>query len=366
MAKLLIVIPEFQGNKIGGNKTAFKYLLKNKDQKIEYTVCSFITKKTKLYPGIKYFLTNFKSILNFYLFLKKNNFDIIYLNSFFSFYNSILIILIFKIFINQKNVKIVISPRGELFANLIYESLKKIFFIKFFKFIYRDFFFLASNNFEKNSISKFINAKKLYIFNDCPTRFYNIKKNTKFPRNKILKIIFLSRITKSKNLLFILQIIKTLKLKLIFDIYGPIEDLKYWTQCQNEIFSAPKNILINYKGIADTNDVQSIFFKYDLFCFPSLSENFGYVIYESLSSGTPVLCDNILNYLTNIKSDYLNLFFLKKIKNKKEWKNEILKFSKLSIKEKIKIKKKLINFYKSRVYLEERIYFQQLIKCLLQ
>lgn len=364
MLKLLIVLPEFQRNKIGGNKTAFNYLLKIKNQKIDYTVCSFITKKTSLYPEIKYFLTNFKSILNFYFFLKKNNFNLIYLNSFFSFYNSILIILIYKIFIRQKNVKIIISPRGELFAYFINESLKKFFFIKFFKFIYRDFCFLVSNDFEKQSISKLINPKSQYIFSDYPTRFYNIKKSTKFARNKIFKIIFLSRIVKSKNLLFILKIIKKLKLKLIFDIYGPIVDSTYWAQCQNEIFSAPKNILINYKGIADINYVQSIFFKYDLFCFPSLSENFGYVIYESLSSGTPVLCDNNLNHLNNINSDHLNLFFLKKIKNEKEWKNEILKFSKLSIKEKITFKKKLINYYKSRIYLDEKIYFIELIKYL--
>jgi hypothetical protein len=74
MTKLLIVLPEFQGNKIGGSKTAFNYLLKIKSQKIDYTVCSFVTKKTYLYPGVKYFLTNFKSILNFYLFLKKKKF----------------------------------------------------------------------------------------------------------------------------------------------------------------------------------------------------------------------------------------------------------------------------------------------------
>jgi glycosyltransferase involved in cell wall biosynthesis len=151
----------------------------------------------------------------------------------------------------------------------------------------------------------------------------------------------LSRIVKSKNLLFILQIIKKFKIKLIFDIYGPIEDLKYWKKCQNEFFSMPNNILINYKGIAYSNKVQSIFFKYDLFCFPSISENFGNVIYESLSSGTPVLCHNNLNHLKNIKSNYSNIFFLKKNKNIKEWNNEILKFYKLSIKERIIVKKKI-------------------------
>jgi hypothetical protein len=46
--------------------------------------------------------------------------------------------------------------------------------------------------------------------------------------------------------------------------------------------------------------------------------------------------------------------------------NEILKFYKLSIEEKIILKKKLIKFYASRIFLHERIYFQQLIKYLLR
>jgi hypothetical protein len=363
MKKVLIVIPDFKRDQVGGAKTSFKFILGRKHKSKKFIICSFINDKTNLFPGIKYFLTTFKSIFNFYLFLKKNNFDIIYLNSFFSFYNSILIILICKIFI-RKNIKFLLSPRGELFAFYIRVNLKKFFFLKFFKFIYRDFYFIASNNFEKKSISKLINTNSVYIFNDYPSPFYKVKKKTKFPRNKILKIVFLSRITKYKNLLFILKIIKSFKLKLIFDIYGPIIDAEYWAKCKKEIISAPNNILINYKGIVNSTYVQSIFFKYDLFCFPSISENFGHVIYESLASGTPVLCTNNLKYIENIKSNSLNCFFLKKLKNKKEWKNEILKFYELSIKEKIILKKKLILFYKNRIYFDDGIYFNQLIQYL--
>ena len=116
-------------------------------------------------------------------------------------------------------------------------------------------------------------------------------------------------------------------------------------------------------GIAKNTLVQSIFFKYDLFCFPSITENFGHVIYESLSAGTPVLCSTNLKHIDCINSNYLDLFFLKKLKNKKEWKNEILKFNKLSIKEKIILKKKLIKFYKKKFMLNN-FYYQNLIKIL--
>ena len=163
MRKILIVVPDFRKNTIGGNITSFNFLINNKNKIAK--ICSFVTKKANLYPNVTYFFINFKSIFNFYLFIKKNNFDIIYLNSFFSFYNSILIILILKLFTKNKK-KFFISPRGELFYSLINIKLRKKLFIKFTNFFYRNFFYIASNDFEKKSINKILKANHIYIYND--------------------------------------------------------------------------------------------------------------------------------------------------------------------------------------------------------
>jgi glycosyltransferase involved in cell wall biosynthesis len=76
---------------------------------------------------------------------------------------------------------------------------------------------------------------------------------------------------------------------IIFDIYGPIEDLFVWKECLRLITLLPSNINCNYMGIAPKKDVKNIFYKYDLFFLPTLAENFGHAIAESLSVGTPVL-----------------------------------------------------------------------------
>ena len=55
------------------------------------------------------------------------------------------------------------------------------------------------------------------------------------------------------------------------------------------INTLPEHVRASYLGELKPNEVVSTFSKYDLFLFPSGGENYGHVIAESLSSGTPVL-----------------------------------------------------------------------------
>ena len=51
----------------------------------------------------------------------------------------------------------------------------------------------------------------------------------------------------------------------------------------------PKNVETNYFGSIKPDQASKIFYNYDLFFFPTGGENYGHVIAESLSMGTPVL-----------------------------------------------------------------------------
>lgn len=103
------------------------------------------------------------------------------------------------------------------------------------------------------------------------------------------KFVFLSRIHPKKNLLNAIGFFDNVKGQAIFDIYGPIEDEEYWKECQGEIKRLPININANYCGLVSHDEVHEIFSKYDAFLFPTLSENYGHVIAESLSVGTTVI-----------------------------------------------------------------------------
>ena len=100
--------------------------------------------------------------------------------------------------------------------------------------------------------------------------------------------MFISRISKEKNLIYALRTLCQVSTPLRFDIYGPITDQYVWEKCQQEIRRMPAHIKVSYRG-ALKKSVRSTFRQYDLFFFPTVGENFGHVIAESLASGTPVL-----------------------------------------------------------------------------
>ena len=105
-------------------------------------------------------------------------------------------------------------------------------------------------------------------------------------------IVFLSRICPKKNLLGAIKAVSHLQEKIIFDIYGPKEDLNYWNECEEELKKLPANIIWKYCGNVPTEEVQSVLQKYNIFLFPTLGENYGHVIFEALSVGcVPIISD---------------------------------------------------------------------------
>jgi glycosyltransferase involved in cell wall biosynthesis len=76
------------------------------------------------------------------------------------------------------------------------------------------------------------------------------------------------------------------------DVFGPLEDADYWATCQAAARALPPNATVSYRGAVAPDQVQATFRRYDAFLFPTLGENFGHVIVESLSSSCPVLCSD--------------------------------------------------------------------------
>ena len=83
--------------------------------------------------------------------------------------------------------------------------------------------------------------------------------------------------------------LKDLAGEISFDIYGPIEDTSYWEECQTMISALPPNVCVAYHGPLEHEKIRQVFAGHDLFLFPTLGENYGHVICESLAAGCPVL-----------------------------------------------------------------------------
>jgi glycosyltransferase involved in cell wall biosynthesis len=104
-----------------------------------------------------------------------------------------------------------------------------------------------------------------------------------------LRLLFVSRISRMKNLSGALQMLQGVSGNVTFDIYGPAEDAEYWEECQCLIAALPDTIRVQYHGALEHDQVAKVFREHELFLFPTLGEGYGHVIYESLAAGCPVL-----------------------------------------------------------------------------
>ena len=173
------------------------------------------------------------------------------------------------------------------------KNVKKSTFINVCKGIgmFKNIYWSVTSDIEAKDVKRCIGEDaKCYIAEDLPRKPYSGGELKE--KDEILRIIFLSRICKKKNLDYAIDIVSKLKMKVEFDIYGNIEDEEYWMMCRKKIKKCSSNIKCAYKGIAESEKVQEVFSKYDIFLFPTLGENYGHVIYEALTAGCiPIISD---------------------------------------------------------------------------
>jgi glycosyltransferase involved in cell wall biosynthesis len=104
-----------------------------------------------------------------------------------------------------------------------------------------------------------------------------------------LNFAFLSRIDRKKNLDYALEVLRTIRFDVNFDIYGPVTDENYWRECQALMATMPNNIRVHYLGPLSHEAVTSKLAKYDALFLPTRGENYGHAIIDALEAGVPVL-----------------------------------------------------------------------------
>lgn len=220
-------------------------------------------------------------------------FDQYYLNSLFDYNFSIKILLLYILkLIAPKPV--LLAPRGELMEGaLSIKSFKKRTFLIVVKVLklYKNIIWHASSEYEAEDIRREFGAKtNIKIAIDPPNNKLSTNFHTSHKKEKgKLKILFISSIVPKKNLKFAIRVLNKVKGDFTFDIYGPINDLKYWKECVSTIDEKIKK-RVTHKGVIPNDQIHTVYPNYDLFFFPTLGENYGHVIYESLFHGCPVLC----------------------------------------------------------------------------
>ena len=265
-----------------GDETPYKNIVLNQWTNVRGSKVLYIR------DGVK----GFKDIL---ISINATNFDSIYLNSFFEFKFSIYIVFL-RYFKLIKANKLILAPRGEFYKEALgFKKQKKYFYLKLIKFfkIYKNICWHSTVESETDEIIKLFtpksNIKKASVLSDISNNLKKIKEPLFEFGEDVLKVIFLSRISKDKNIIFIFNVLEKVKKDLEFHIYGPIEDKDIWAECLSRMKKLPNNIIVKYNGSVEKQNVKTILSKYDIFFLPTHRENFGHIISESLSVGTPVL-----------------------------------------------------------------------------
>lgn len=260
----------------------------------------------------------------YYIFfkLKKEKFNVYYFNSVFSFKFSILPLLLIKLHILPRR-NIVLAPRGEL-ANsaLSLKSRKKVFYLKLFKKISKNLniHYQATSKHEFADIVTQLNSNtNIFLVNNLRPKSEKPSFTSSIKKENELLICCISRLSPVKNLEFAITLLNNLNVNITFDIYGSFEDIEYVNKLRDLI----KNEKVKLKGQISPEKVIDLIKNYDLFFLPTLGENFGHSILESLIASRPVLISD--------KTPWRNLKVLKAgydipLENKNDFINTIIYF----------------------------------------
>lgn len=104
-----------------------------------------------------------------------------------------------------------------------------------------------------------------------------------------LRLVYVSRITPKKNLEAALRALAGVRGDVSFDVHGTVDDENYWLACKSAMARLPEGVTVRHHGALDPDRVLETFAAHDFSVLPTLGENFGHVILESLLAGCPVL-----------------------------------------------------------------------------
>jgi glycosyltransferase involved in cell wall biosynthesis len=221
----------------------------------------------------------------------ESDYDLIYFNSFFS--RLTIFLLSLRRLGRLPARPVLLAPRGELGAQpLAIKGFKKSVFIKLARWfgLYRGISWHASSASERDEILRFFDGP-VEIGADLPAPPPDPAALPAPPAKRPgeLRLVFLSRLARKKNLPRAIELAGRVPGDVVFDIYGTAEDPAYLAECQALIEELPPNVRCRYLGPIPYEEVHATLAKYHVFLFPTLNENFGHVILEALLARLPLV-----------------------------------------------------------------------------
>ncbi len=210
--------------------------------------------------------------------------DVLFINSIFSHHFD------YPALLKSRAKRKIVSPRGMLDpGSLSQKKWKKRLYLTWWKLKGLDRLceWHATTQQEKENIHAVFGKKaKVWVVPNFP-RVLDGQETAK--EQGSLTMVSIAVISPMKNHLLVLKAISVMKINILWNIYGPVKDAVYWTECLSMIQSMPSNIRVVYHGDIPPHGVADVLKAAHIAVLPSKSENFGHSIFEALTAGKPVI-----------------------------------------------------------------------------
>jgi len=192
--------------------------------------------------------------------------------------------------------KYIIAPRG-MFAPdaLRIKGIKKRLFLTLAKLtgLYKPFLWHVTNQQEAEQVKKIFGSAGCFVIPNLIDRSNIIaqRKIEKLPGK--LWLASVARIAPEKNLLYVLERLTELSgSEIHLDVYGSTYSQAYFEQCQAVCQRLPEGITVAFCGETANETLIDTLQPYHALILPTLGENFGHIIAESLMANVPVIISN--------------------------------------------------------------------------
>ena len=168
--------------------------------------------------------------------------------------------------------------------------------------ITKNIIFHCTSNIEKLSVKKAFKRSKIVVIPNGITTKINksllckkrrfLKKYREYDfNNQPINLLYIGRIDRKKQIEIIIEVLSKLKDNFSLNIAGS-GDNEYLQFLHEKIerYSLSKQVF--FLGFVDGAEKEELITESDILLFPSINENFGNVVLESLSLGTPVIASN--------------------------------------------------------------------------
>ena len=222
---------------------------------------------------------------------KKLTYSILYINGMYSFWFSILPLLLFQ----SKHTKTIVSPRGMLSSGSIgVKSMQKRLYLTLARYggVYSKVAFHCSTPEEEQDTQQVFGRKVNTTSITNFSKALSPIKHIAAPQEIGLQLFQIARISPEKNQLKALELLLQVKHPVTFDLYGPLYNEAYWGKCLALINQLPTHVHVRWHGAIAPEYIEETIAAHHALFLPTTGENFGHIIAETLSAGRPVVISN--------------------------------------------------------------------------